>query len=211
MTCEAPPPTRIIIEPVPPTPTIDTSLDLAALGARMPRQPHASGAHAVLGQTTAQPIGTAEEQLEFARQFGAVTPTVCGAVREIRVRLGFEKAIVHIATEMSRDRCPYDTVLGHEMRHIQVDREVLDWAIPRIEAALRETTTQLGIVRGRTQEAVWAQIRERVQAVFDRELRAMLQERSKRQQLVDRPLELQRVAQACDGLIARLLGASGSR
>src|SRR5262249_17293105 len=154
-----------------PTPTIDTTLDLAALATRARQSRPADKGH-VLGQTTAQPIGSAEEQLDFARQPGAATPTVCGAVREIRVRVGFTDAVVRIASEMARDRCPYETVLGHEMRHVQVDREVLAWTVPRIEGALRDASARLGVVRAPTQEAVWAQIRERVQAVLDREVRA---------------------------------------
>jgi hypothetical protein len=205
ITCDAAPPARITVETVPPHPTVDTSLDMAALARRARSDMPHDGTTRHAGLTTGRLVGSFIETIDFARQPGAPAPTICGAARSVAVRVGFEEAAIFVAREITQDRCLHDQVLAHENRHVAVDRALLTWVAPRLETAVRTALGQLGIARAPTQEAVWATIRRRIESAVDAEMRALQQERRKRQQLVDRPEEYRRFAESCGGALGRLL------
>lgn len=210
--CETLGPTRIMLQPVYPNPALDMSLDLAALSERARDHDASHGEFGLpLGLTDANLVGTFEAQGEFA-VFDPRTPQqqVCGVAKEIRVRFGFENVVVHIARELADDRCLYGEVYRHENRHIQVDRDVIALFTPRIEATLRAVVGRMGVVRGRTTETVWHEIRERVRIAVTTELKAFTHEMRKRQRFVDRPEEYRRLSLACGGAVGRLLAARRS-
>jgi hypothetical protein len=70
---------------------------------------------------------------------------------------------------------------------------------------MRTLTARTGVVRGASREAVWGAIRERLRAQLDADLRALMQEMRKRQQIVDRPEEYRRLSASCGGVVRRLL------
>jgi hypothetical protein len=205
--CAAPPAPRVTLTPVYPDPVVDITLDVAALKQRSREVGTEHGEHGQpLGLTLATLVGDFEDQVEFAlldpRTPGA---RICGAAKEVRVRFGFEEVVMHIAREVTGDRCLYGEVYRHESRHVQVDRELIAQFVPRIEADLRALLARIGAVRGRSTEAVSIEIRDRIRVVVSADLEAFAQEMHKRQRFVDRPEEYRRLSQACGGAAARLL------
>ncbi len=205
--CEALGPPRIAVQPVYPNPALDTALGLAALAERARDRATSHGELGMpLGLTDAKLIGTFEAQGEFA-VLDPSTPRqqVCGIAKRISVRFGFEDVVVHIAREVADDRCLYGEVYRHEQRHVRVDRDVIVLFAPRIEGDLRALVARMGVVRGRSKEAVWHEISERVHVAVTAQLKAFSQEMRKRQRFVDRPEEYRRLSSACGGAAARLL------
>ncbi len=202
-------PTRITLQPVYPNPAIDTALDLMGLKERARERDAQHGEHGQpLGLTVAKLIGDFEASGDFA-VLEPRTPgqTVCGVASAIRLRFGFEDVVVHIAREVTADRCLYDEVVRHEYRHVQVDRETIDAFAPRIEGDLNVMVARMGVVRGASPDAVWHEIRARIQALVSTDLRAFSQDVRKRQRFVDRPEEYRRISGVCGGAGARLLAA----
>jgi hypothetical protein len=208
--CDTLPRTSIVLTPIYPNPSVDTSYDFVALK----KSAHETGAlhdqvNQPLGLTTAQRIGEATTLIQFSvAQPRSAGQVVCGVAQEIRVRFGFENVTIRIAREVAENRCLYDQVLQHEGRHIRVDREVIAEFAPRIEAELRALAAKMGVVRGHSTEAVRIDIERRVRIVAEAQLRAMERENNKRQSVVDRPEEYRRVSSVCGGAAARLIAAS---
>jgi hypothetical protein len=208
-TCDTLSAPQIVLVPVFTEPTLDTSLDLAGLQASS-RNGEVRPVGHLLGLTTTKMVGSFEEVVEFAPQSASAGASAgfCGVAKEVHLRVGFEDVVVHIAREVIGDRCLYDQVRQHEGRHVQVDRDGLAEYGPRIGVAMRAMVTALGVVRGRTPDAVWQTIRQRVQIAFDAALSDFWQEMRRRQRFVDRPEEYRRLAEACGGAGARLVAAS---
>ncbi|MBI3517051.1 MAG: hypothetical protein HY060_23720 [Proteobacteria bacterium] len=201
--CDSLPPARVTVQALYPEPAIDTSLDLAGLAARARQRDGQHGElERPLGLTVAKLIGGFEVAIDFA-MVDARGPLICGAIKDVTARVGFEDAVIYVAREIVGDRCAYDEVHQHERRHIQVDREVLAQFTPRIEAALRALVASRGVARGRSTDAVAHELRERLRLVVDGELRSLAQEMRKRQRVVDRPDEYRRLGRVCGGVLAR--------
>ncbi len=210
-TCDTLSTPQITLIPVFAEPVVDISLDLAGLQASSRQSDSRHGElNQLLGLTTTQPIHGFEEVIEFAampRTNPKSDASFCGVAKTVSLRVGFETVVVHIAREVTGDRCLYDQVLQHEGQHVQVDRDGLAQFGPRIETGMREMLAALGIVHGRTSTAVGLAIRQRVQAAFDAAFNDFAQEMRRRQRIVDRPEEIRRLGQACGGAAARLAAA----
>ena len=156
----------------------------------------------------AQAAGGCEGEFEHGAALpGAPGGPVCGVTRKLQLRLGFERVVVHIAREVTGDRCLYGEVYQHESRHVAADRALLAEYAPRVTVVMNAAVAAIGVVRGDSPDAVARAIHQHVQAAFTAEFNAVEQERDRHQRLVDQPEEYRRISEACGGGAARLVGA----
>lgn len=209
-TCETLAPGRVVVQPVYPSPALDLSLDLAGLRQRA-QAPDAQHGEFVqpLGLTVAKLVESLEADGDFAEADPrAAAHVVCGVATEVRVRIGFEDAVIYIAREVARDRCLYGEVYRHEERHVQVDRNLVDLFAPHIVAGLRTLIARIGVVRAPSADAAWALIRDRLGDAVKTDLEALEQEMHRRQAVIDLPEEYRRISTVCGGAGGRLVAGA---
>jgi len=97
ISCDTAPPASVIVETVMPAPVIDDSLDLAALAHRARRDPPSGAFDRQLGLTTVRPVGSVVELIDFAPAGRARRRPCAAPLRELKVRVGFEDIVIHIA------------------------------------------------------------------------------------------------------------------
>lgn len=208
--CTGLPAPTVTVTSIFPAPRLDGADDFDALKVAA----HRVGAlHGDIGQplglTTSRRVAELEEFVQFTTlPRAAHHPEVCGGIALLRVKIGYEDVRIQIAREVARSPCLYDQVLRHENRHVRVYRELVAAFAPRIEADLRAALAQIAPVRGASERAVTAELRQRIRTVWNADLRALERETRKRHSVVDRPEEYRRVAQACGGIAARLVAES---
>jgi hypothetical protein len=208
--CDTLPKPEVVLAPVFAAPMVDTSLDLAGLQAlsRSGDSPHGEIGH-LLGLTMVKMVGSfndmAYDAVPVDMKPGA---GFCPVIKKMHLRIGFEDIVIHIAHEVTGDRCLYDQVRQHEGRHVQVDRELLAQYGPRIAINMRAQVAALGVVHGASPDAVALEIQRRVEAALATEFNAFTQEMHRRQRFIDRPEEYQRMSQVCGGASSRLIAAS---
>lgn len=202
--CAEPPPPHVTLARTFAEPTVDTSLGLAALQA-LPRTGTAAapGIGHLLGLTSARAAGSFD--VEYDAPAGASGGTVCGAARQVKLQLGFDEVVIHIAREATGDRCLYAEIYAHESRHVQVDRDMLAQYGPWFEARLRAAVIAIGAVRGSSLDAVSDVIQQRIQVAFNDAFGLFQQEIDRRQRLIDSPEEYRRMSLVCDAAGGRLV------
>jgi hypothetical protein len=210
-TCEILHPGRVVLQAVYPRPTLDTSLDLAALQRRVPAS-HARGGErgGEIGPLLGLTVPTQGDAPEADYEFAYADPReprrgVCGVAAEIRLRFGFEGAVIYVAREIAADPCLFAEAYRHEWRHVQADRDLIAEFAPRVEANLRTLITRIGTVRGPTREAVSGEIREHIAAAFAADVAAFEHAMRERRDSIDQPAEYRRMNEVCGGAGARLI------
>ncbi|HUA52788.1 MAG TPA: hypothetical protein VMB81_11525 [Candidatus Sulfotelmatobacter sp.] len=206
-TCDTLAPGRVVLQAAYPTPRLDTSLDLAALQQRTAARdaPRDEGAP-LLGLTATSPGETSEADYAFGYE-DAHEPNrgICGVAAEIRVRFGFEDAVIYVAREVAADPCLFDEVYRHERRHVEADHGLVAVFAPRLETDLRALLARMGAVRGPTREAVSDAIHARISAVIAADIAAFEREMRRRRDAIDQPEEYRRISTVCGGAGARLI------
>ena len=87
-----------------------------------------------LGLTQSSTALSVEVQLQSVRDAGG--ELLC-ARPEVRVTLRHAHLDVWIASELQRDACVSAIVLEHEMQHVAIERDTLDWAAQQLESRLQ--------------------------------------------------------------------------
>jgi hypothetical protein len=126
----------------------------------------------------------------------------CLWVARIALRIEALDRRIWVIRERRPGTCAYDVVLGHERKHQEVDEAIVVAFVPKIEKALQRRAAALGVVRVPVGERDAAQQRllAAVNETFQAQMRALQQERERRQQEVDTPAEYRRIGAACDPL-----------
>ena len=109
---------------------------------------------------------------------------------------------IYVAREYDTGTCR-KAVLTHELKHVQVDREVANKYAGLIAQALQETVNRVGAIgpyKRENDEAVKAQAGGYISAAMDRIEKAMEIELRERQSQVDRLEEYRQVGSFCTGV-----------
>jgi hypothetical protein len=193
LACAAPP-VRISMARGMPPPTIDNSLTQPQLQRLAPH--HHSGRS--LGLYRASVNGHFNARIEMRWDEGEA----CLWVASIALQIEAADRRIWVIRERRPGSCEFDAVLTHERRHQAVDDAVIDAFAPRLEAALARRAAALGVARVHPSEREAAQKRllAAVNETFQAEMRALQEERERRQEAVDTPAEYRRVGAACDPL-----------
>ncbi len=120
----------------------------------------------------------------------------------IDVGLEIDPTIV-IAKEVARDRCMKNAVVEHEMKHVNVDRAIVNEYAQtmgrKIFDALSERGFKSEVVRLSSMDAVVQRMQDTVFQVVDLEYRKMELDRLERQRAIDSREEYERVSNLCEG------------
>lgn len=197
--CEQLPKPSVRVERIEAQVTLNTSYSVKALnniGASVARP-----GHQVLGLTRGLASANAT----------ARTPTLvdngkrweCGSP-QITVRYGFSPITVYVANEFPPGSCAYREIYEHEMRHVRTYQE----HIVGIEKLLTDLLNER-FATGAPWRAKAGELTPRLQRELDQRWLPMIRREIRRgeaeQALIDSEAEYQRVANACDGEVRKLL------
>ena len=125
--------------------------------------------------------------------------TGCARVEKVEVEIGYKDVVVYIPRNVPQGSCGFNEVMGHEQKHIAVNRALLQEYVPIMQDRLQEFLRTHGLIRERDTSYAVKLMNEQLQAILDDVSNQMVQENSRRQQLVDSPQEYARVSAACNG------------
>ena len=178
----------------------DDTQPIAALTAR---SGSAVATHRAIGLTTAVFGQSTDIELHSVDdRRGART---CGTPR-VRVELSMQPMTVFIARELAEASCQHEATLSHELKHVEVFREVLDEAAQDLERELPEsigTELRRATSPEELEQRLIVAIRDYL-AQFLHERQRLLDER---QAQVDSPEEYARVSTACQRSAGDLIPA----
>lgn len=198
-TCADLPPPSVRVERLEPQVELNTDYSVKTLnnlGAAVARP-----GHQVLGLTRSQVSATLNVQAPTV--YDAAWRWEC-ASPQIVLRYGFSPITVYVASEIPRDSCAYREIHAHEMLHVRAYREHVASIEKTLTDALTTRFADNGPWRGQA-----GQVIPRLRRELDQRWLPMIRREIKRgeaaQALIDSPEEYQRVANACDGEIGKLM------
>ena len=128
------------------------------------------------------------------------TRQICQWIDNMNVNIRIDPKI-YVSREYKKGSCRHKAILGHEMKHVFVDREVVKKYIPIIQRYLDQAVRKVGLVgpkperdARRYQQKINEYMEEQLKSVTDK----MYAERTQKQQAVDTLEEYKRVAAMCD-------------
>ncbi len=156
------------------------------------------------GQTITQGFMNGQIRLEHKIQYGQLTNSkynyACVWYKDITVEIKIAPTIV-IAKELYRDKCMRNSILGHELKHVRVDREIVNKYAKLMGAKLMEALKSRGFEAGpmrieRMQE-VSAKMTRVVGQILELEYQKLGIERQELQREVDNINEYETVNAEC--------------
>jgi hypothetical protein len=188
-------PGNLQVVPLEITPRIEQRYGVAALD----RLSEHSASEITLGLTRAKSLAKVQIELHGLKVPGGV------CVRpQVSMQVGYADVLVDLATELQPNTCPYNQVLGHEMRHVGVYRSFLATVQPEMVRLLNERLPAPRIYRFGSM----AEAGEYFQNAQDQWMSPMaisaLDEVASEQAEVDTPAEYQRLSNACGAEILPL-------
>ncbi|MBU1363574.1 MAG: hypothetical protein KKE51_07090 [Gammaproteobacteria bacterium] len=123
---------------------------------------------------------------------------------QITLSFGFSPMTVYVAREFPEGSCAYKEILDHEMRHVEAYRK----HIANIEKALTESLTARfatgAIWRGPVGQTA-ARLRQELDARWAPYVQRQIKLVDEAQAKIDTAEEYERVANACDGAVGKVL------
>lgn len=157
-----------------------------------------------LGLTTGKFRARFTYKVRLGRQGGQVQ----GGLVSVHVVLSMGDRQVYVASELPKGSCSYAETRAHEMRHVQVDDDLMTLFGPRLKTAVEIAGRGLADLTGTRPADITNAIHKRLDAVLDREMRALNLMRHQRQAAVDSRDEYKRLGSACHGEAERLVKAA---
>ena len=177
----------------------DDSQSLAALTAK---SGSAHATHQTFGLTTARFGQSTDIQLNVVDGRGGWR--ACGMPR-VRIELSMQPVTVFIASELTAQPCQHDVTLSHEMKHVEVFRQALEFAARDLE---REFPVAIAIELRQAKDP--SELQQRFVVSVRNYLAQFMQERERMldhsQAAVDSPEEYARLSTTCAQ--SQTLGAS---
>lgn len=167
-----------------------------------------SGGHSIregwtLGLTTYKPVIEIRMPISLTQTDSGLA---CAVVDKPDVRLGYKDVVVYVAREIPRNTCGFDEVFRHELKHIAVNRAVLDAYLPIVSERLREHLKFNGVIRQENPEYAVTVLREKLREIVEKTMLEMDAENVARQSAVDSREEYLRIGNACGGQLQNILG-----
>lgn len=136
----------------------------------------------------------------------------CVKVKEADISVGYKNVVIYIPQEVQQGTCGFNEVMGHEMKHVAVNRDVLAQYVPVITANVQGYLDANGFYSGGDPDGAVARLNAALQDIVTRNFQPMVEENSRRQQGVDTIEEYRRVSSSCNGQLARVTnGYRGGR
>ena len=191
---------RFEVVAVPLTFERDDTQPIAALTVKSGSSP---ATHRAIGLTTAVFGQSTDIELHVVGDRRGAT--ACGTPR-VHVELSMQPVRVFVASELVDAPCQREITLSHEMKHVEVFREVLDEAAKDLERELPEgigTELRRATSREELEQRLIVRIRDYLAQFMHERQRAL----DERQAAVDSPEEYARISTACRRSAADLIPA----
>ena len=158
------------------------------------------------GQTITQGFMKGQIELRHKIMFGQVKEERSGYgclwYDTIDIRLNIDPKIF-IAKELSKDKCMRESIIEHELKHVRVDREIVNKYAKSmgqsVYNALKSRGFSVGPIRVDRMEEVKSKMQRVVKQVLELEYKKLGIERRERQRAVDSLDEYERVDNECPG------------
>ena len=125
---------------------------------------------------------------------------VCIWYDTIELKIEIDPLIV-IAKEVAEDPCEFEVVKEHELKHVMVDRKIVNKYARsmsrKVHEGLKARGFLVGPVRGEDAQKVAERMQETVGQLVELEYKKMEIERTERQQAIDSLEEYERVGSIC--------------
>ena len=124
----------------------------------------------------------------------------CVAIAKVDIRFEMRSRVIYIAREIDRNSCVYRVALDHERQHERIDEERIRQQLPKNVGEMRYDFSNLATsapVRAAERDQIIRDYRDRAQAIVNRMLDGLLEEREKAQLSIDTPQEYARLAALC--------------
>jgi hypothetical protein len=205
VSCDSYPDVPVNIIAVFDEPQYDFSQNLASVQAIARDRQHAipHNEAIAMGITRYSPV------LEFRIPMMVETPPdglACARVQHVDVTVGYHDVTVFIANEIRQGTCAFAETMGHEQKHVAVNRELLQEFAPRIEERLKSYLRLYGVFRVENADFAEQLLRERLTSEMNDIIQQMQNENIQRQQLVDSRSEYERLSRVCGGDLSRIAG-----
>jgi len=162
--------------------------------------------YAFHGQTITQGFMKGQIELRHKLTFGQVKNARFGYgciwYDTINIEINIDPEIV-IAKELYRDKCMRDSIIEHELKHVRVDREIVNKYAKiignRVFSALKSRGFSVGPIDVKRMDEVRAKMQRVVNQVLELEYKKLGIERKELQRGVDSLDEYHRVDAECPG------------
>ena len=203
ITCPAHPPTKINVLPRTEKVKYDSSQTLQEIQQYSMDTVDPYGFH---GTTVTQGFMKGKIQLEHKIKIGESKNKEYGFsciwYNDITVKIHIDPTIV-IASELYKNQCMRKAILGHELKHVRVDREIVNKYAKVIgKKLLKELKSRgfsAGPMNGYEVKAVSNKMQHVVAQILDLEYKKLELERQELQRAVDNREEYERVDDQCPG------------
>ena len=162
------------------------------------KSPYDQSAHTEVGGLMNGEI-TVNTNVSFGWATDGINKDTCFWYDQVQVKMHIDPTIL-VANEHPEGTCMHSSILEHEMKHIKVDRRVLQKYKGLLQSDLKRVTGKVGVI-GPVSNSSRDRIRQKMMAVIEKTVssrtQAMYAERRRLQQAVDSLSEYKRVASRC--------------
>jgi hypothetical protein len=202
-TCEPGGDVPININPVFDDPQYDFTQNLAQIQVIASDRRHSIPQyHAItMGITRYEPV------LEFRVPVTVRIPPqgpACVRVQHVDVTIGYRDVTVFIASEIPQHTCAFDETMGHEQKHIDVNRKILDEFAPLIEDRFKAYLELNGTQQVANADDARQIINDKLKSIMDEIVGQMEEENIRAQREVDSAEEYARLSKVCEGELTKI-------
>jgi hypothetical protein len=140
--------------------------------------------------------------------------TACAQITKVVVSVAITNSTLHIAKEFPESSCAYQSVLGHQLKHVAMARRVLKDAVPVAKDYVQQYMAQYAAIRvgndptGERAKGVITWSMNQYMNGFQADLLRSLRVAASR---VDTPEESQRLMESCQGEVQSLLSNASDK
>lgn len=142
-----------------------------------------------------------QQRMSFGTLTNTGTNQVCYWHDKVDVYIHI-KPTIYIAREFPKGSCMHEAIMAHELKHVVVDRDIVNKYARLIGDALRADVNRyrvFGPLPVSQKNALQSQLKTRMQSILTTYTTKMATERRQRQQQVDSLSEYERVNHLCPG------------
>ncbi len=201
-TCPEPAKPEIAVSVDIATPRFDFSLDRAALNQKFAGIPLPSPDiyHLEINSVMTGPL-TANHTARLTQRIHPGSARACVGFDRIAVTLEM-RPVIYIASEFRRRECEYKAFLEHELKHVAMDRDILDDYAARMKDGLmfafaENRDRMIGPIPASLAAEARKALQDHIQGSIENLLRMTVQGRMDRQREIDTYYEYARLSNAC--------------
>ncbi len=127
----------------------------------------------------------------------------CASVDKVNANIGYREVTVHVAKEFPQGSCAFRHIYEHELKHIAVNRQVLEEYSVKMREKISAYMKLYGVRRVADPKYAEKLLKDDVAKILNEMSSSMSEENRRRQRLIDTPEEYAKNSTACGGAISR--------